>query len=175
MLPLPHPILPITIKPVEQIDIPAIATLRALRSQTEAFWADRIDRYFRAEHSPQQALSVRAGLVAVHANGELVGFVAGHLTRRFGGQGELQWIDVAEQARGQGIGYQLITHIGSWFVAQNVTRVCVNVDPNNTPARRLYAKCGAQPLNEYWMIWNDARAMAAPAVPPIKIRERNPA
>lgn len=174
MLTLPHPILPITIKPVEQIDIPAIAALRALRSQTEPFWADRIDRYFRGEHSPQQALSVRAGFVAMN-RGELVGFVAGHLTRRFGCQGELQWIDVAEQARGQGIGCQLIAQIGSWFVAQNVTRVCVNVDPNNTPARRLYAKCGAQLLNEYWMIWNDARVMAAPAAPPIKIRERNPA
>ncbi len=93
--------------------------------------------------------------------GELVGFVAGHLTRRFGCQGELQWIDVVEHARGQGIGCLLIAQIGNWFVEQSATRICGNVDPNNTAARRLYAKYGAQPFNEYWMIWHDARGMAA--------------
>jgi GNAT superfamily N-acetyltransferase len=152
--------LPITIRPVEPTDIADIAAIRAQRPLAEPFWADRIARYFRGEHSPQQALSVRAGFVAMNC-AELVGFVAGHLTQRFGCQGELQWIDVVEHARKQGIGYQLIARIGDWFVEQSPTRVCVNVDPNNTPACRLYANCGPQPFNEYWMIWHDARVMAA--------------
>lgn len=123
------------------------------------FWTDRIDRYFRGEHSPQQALSARAGFVAID-RGEVQGFVAGHLTRRFGCEGELQWIDVAGHAQRQGIGYELITQIGAWFVEQNAVRVCVNVDPNNTAARRLYTRCGARQLSKFWMIWNDARVMA---------------
>jgi hypothetical protein len=75
--------MPISVRPVEPADITAIAVIRAQRLGTESFWTDRIDRYLRGEHSPQQALSVRAGFVAMN-HGELLGFVTGHLTRRFG-------------------------------------------------------------------------------------------
>ncbi len=63
-------------------------------------------------------------------------------------------------SQGQGIAYRLLTRIAGWFVEHNARRVCVNVDPKNTAACSLYMKSGAQPLNEHWMIWNDARAMA---------------
>jgi GNAT superfamily N-acetyltransferase len=151
----------ITIRPVQESDIPSIAAIRAQRWQTEAFWIDRINRYLRGEHSPQKALFTRAAFVAVH-EGKLAGFVAGHRTLRFDCEGELQWIDVREENRGRGIGYKLIARIGAWFVEHNVTRVCVNVDPSNTPARNLYTRCGAEPFNEHWMIWKNARNMTSP-------------
>jgi hypothetical protein len=45
--------------------------------------------------SPQQALPARAAFVAMDGT-KLVGFVAGHRTRRLGCDGELQWVNVVE-------------------------------------------------------------------------------
>ena len=91
---------------------------------------------------------------------KLVGFVAGHRTRRLGCDGELQWVNVVEEKRGLGIADGMIAMIGTWFVRQNALRICVNVDSGNAAARKLYARCGAQPLRNYWMTWEDARAMS---------------
>ena len=148
------------LRPVEQADIPWMAAIRA-QGGTAAFWKDRIGLYLSGQHSPQQALTARAAFVAIDRN-DLVGFVAGHRTRRFGCDGELQWINVVEERRGQGIAGRLMVKIGAWFVEQDAYRVCVNVEPKNTAARHLYSRCGAQPLDDYWMIWEDSRAMCTP-------------
>jgi GNAT superfamily N-acetyltransferase len=91
-----------------------------------------------------------------------VGFVAGHRTRRFDCDGEVQWIDVDQQQRGRGIGYKLMAQIGSWFVMQHAKRICVNVDANNLAARKLYDHCGARPLNEGWMVWDHSSLICRP-------------
>jgi GNAT superfamily N-acetyltransferase len=150
----------ILIRAVEPDDIPAMAAIRAARSHNDAFWIDRIGRYLTGEHTPQHALPERAVFVAIEEK-ELVGFVAGHRTRRLACDGELQWIDVAEEKRGQGIADKLMAAIGEWFVGEGLMRICVNVDPANLVARRLYAKHGAQPLNEQWMVWTDAGRMGS--------------
>jgi ribosomal protein S18 acetylase RimI-like enzyme len=103
-------------------------------------------------------LTTRAAFVAIDGS-DLVGFVAGHKTRRFGCDGELQWINVVKERRGLGIANQLMTKIGTWFVAQDARRICVNVDPANLTARRLYTRHGAHLLNNHWMTWEDARVM----------------
>lgn len=150
--------MPITLRPVEPSDIPLMAAIRAQVWETEPFWTGRIGLYLSGEHSPQQALPARAAFVALDG-AELVGFVAGHRTRRLGCDGELQWINVAEERRGQGIADRLMARIGAWFVEQGAYRVCVNVAPENTVARGLYRRWGAQPLNDHWMVWEDSRAM----------------
>lgn len=139
--------MPLTIRPAELTDIPSIAELRAQTKGTQSFWTDRIDRYLRGEHSPQKALELRSAFVAID-EGKIVGFVAGHRTRRFDCDGEVQWIDVDQQQRGRGVGYKLMAQIGAWFVSQNAKRICVNVDTNNLAARKLYEKCGARRLND---------------------------
>ena len=90
---------------------------------------------------------------------ELVGFVTGHRTRRRGCDGELQWINVIEERRGLGIADKLIAKIGAWFVEQGANRICVNVTSENIAARKVYIRCGAQPLDDGWMVWEDSRAM----------------
>ena len=155
------PAMPITLRPVEPSDIPLMAAIRAREWATETFWTGRIGLYLSGKHSPQQALPARAAFVALEGT-ELVGFVAGHRTRRLVCDGELQWINVVEERRGQGIADSLMMKIGAWFVEQDAHRVCVNVEPQNTAARRLYSRCRAQPLNEYWMIWEDSRATCTP-------------
>ena len=72
----------------------------------------------------------------------LAGFVAGHLTRRHGCAGELQWIDVVPQWRGSGVASELLRQMASWFVELNAGRICVNVDPANARARRFYQRHG---------------------------------
>ncbi|HEU5406534.1 MAG TPA: GNAT family N-acetyltransferase [Nitrospira sp.] len=150
----------ISIRAVEDSDVPYMAAIRAQNWQTEAFWSDRISRYLRGEHSPQKALAARGIFVAIEKE-ERVGFVAGHRTTRLKCEGELQWIDVRQDRRSLGIGQALVEKMGEWFVGQNTFRICVNVEPTNEPARRLYLKCGAKPLNDHWMIWDDARKMKA--------------
>jgi ribosomal protein S18 acetylase RimI-like enzyme len=148
----------ISVRPAEAQDVATMAALRTEEWQTTAFWEDRIARYLRGEQSPQQALATRTALVA-DDDRTVVGFVAGHLTRRYGCDGELQWINVAREHRGQGIAGLLLEAISDWFIEQRARRICVNVDPNNVPALALYKKYGAQPLNDHWMVWQDARAM----------------
>jgi GNAT superfamily N-acetyltransferase len=148
----------IGVRPVEDGDISTLAGIRAEEWETSAFWEVRIGKYLRGEHSPQHALPARATFVA-EQDGSIVGFVSGHRTRRYGCDGELQWMNVASEHRGRGIAGLLLETIADWFVQQALHRVCVNVDPKNTAACRLYTKYGAQPLNDHWMVWQDARTM----------------
>ena len=149
--------MPVVLRIAEEGDIADMASLRASESQDEFVWSDRIAGYLSGEHSPEHALQSRVIFVAV--DGEVVGFVAGHLTRRFGCQGELQWIHIAVGHRGSGVARALITRMGVWFVEQEAKRICVNVDFRNILARRLYSSCGAQILDKGWMVWEDSRFM----------------
>lgn len=153
--------MPLAIRPAEPADIPSMAELRAQTKGTQSFWTDRIDRYLRGEHSPQEALEVRSAFVATD-EGKIVGFVAGHRARRFNCDGEVQWIDVDQQQRGRCIGYKLMAQIGAWFASQNAKRICVNVDANNLAARKLYENYGARPLNDAWMVWDHSSRICAP-------------
>lgn len=141
-------------------DIQPMARLRSAESGEEASWIDRISRYRRGEHSPQQALPERVILVAAD-QGQVVGFISGHRTRRFGCDGELQWLNVVEHKRGLGIADQLISRLGAWFVEQGAQRICVNVASDNIAAQRVYARCGAKALSENWMVWKDAGSMGS--------------
>jgi GNAT superfamily N-acetyltransferase len=109
-------------------------------------------RYLAGVHHPQQALRPRVMWIA--AAGELpIGYVAGHLTRRFGCDGELQWIYVVPEHRRSRIASQLLHRLTEWFLEQGAHRVCVDVGDDN--ARPFYRRHGALDLNRHWMVWND--------------------
>lgn len=135
-----------------------MAAIRARESQNEDFWIARIGGYLRGEHHPQHALAPRAAWVAV-AGDTVQGFVAGHLTRRFGCDGELEWIHVIPEWRGRGIADRLLDVMLDWFAEQCAARICVNVEPDNAAARGLYAKHGAEPMSQYWMVWKPERKL----------------
>ena len=125
-----------------------MASLRDASGWTGGAGADTMRRYLAGEHHPQQALAPRAAFVA-EADGVVVGYVAGHRTTRFGCAGEIQWLLVAPAYRGGEVGAGLLAAMAAWFVAEGAGRVCVNVAPENAPARRLYARHGAMALSEY--------------------------
>jgi hypothetical protein len=86
----------------ELSDVPGMARLRANHWGSEEYWQERIPLYLTGQLHPQQALESRKGFVCVDGE-EVVGLIAGHLTRRFGCDGELEWISVSPAYRGQDI------------------------------------------------------------------------
>ncbi len=147
----------------EESDIPAMARIRSADWGIEELWRVRLSRYLNYEHHPRQALAPRVGYVAVDVDQDaVVGFIAGHLTRRHGCEGELQWINVIPERRGTGVAAELLRQLAAWFVTQNASRICVDVEPENTPARRFYMRHGAEDLNPSWLVWNDIRVVLAP-------------
>ena len=146
-------------------DIPAIARLRAEGWGEVDYWLPRVEGYLSGNLSPQQALAARHCLVATEDE-RIVGFVAGHLTRRYDCAGEIQWINVAPEARRKGVASQLLGALARWFLQQGAVRVCVDVEPSNEAARAFYRTLGAGELNRHWLVWDDisvaARRSGAP-------------
>lgn len=140
------------IREANAADIPTMAEMRTAAGWTGGAGPDVMARYLAGTHHPQHALRPRAVLVASDGQA-LVGFIAGHLTHRFGCTGELQWLFVAPHRRGMAVGDALFEQLASWFVAHDARRICVNVEPMNTAAREFYARHGAVALSEYWMVW----------------------
>jgi GNAT superfamily N-acetyltransferase len=139
-------------------DVLAMARIRAADWETGEYWSARITRYLSCEQHPAQALLPRVSYVAAQGDA-LLGFIAGHLTRRFACDGELQWIDVVAQRRRQGVAAELLTLLAAWFVQQDASRICVDVQPTNVIARRFYARFGAVELNPHWLVWPDIKVV----------------
>lgn len=137
-------------------DIPAMAEIRATDWGSEEYWRDRILQYLTLKLHPKEALRPRISFVAVERD-RVVGLIAGHLTTRFGCDGELEWISVREECRGRGVASQLLCHLAEWFGARGVQRVCVDVEPSNHSARRFYVRHGAKELKLHWMVWENIR------------------
>ena len=135
-------------------DVAAMARLRTITWGTVPYWEERIRNYMVGSSQTQEARPERT-LFVVAQNRKIMGLIAGHLTSRFGCEGELQWIDVEPSFRGQGVSLQLFVHLATWFAEHSARRVCVDVDPKNEAARRFYARHGAIPLKPHWMVWED--------------------
>lgn len=131
-----------------------MAQIRAGDWGTEEYWRQRIDRYLKCQLNPREALRPRAAFVCANGKG-VIGLVAGHLTSRFGCQGELQWISIRSQYRRRGIASKLLIQMARWFIAHHARRICVDVDPSNKAARQFYECHGAVDLKPHWMIWHD--------------------
>jgi len=147
-------------RPSERTDIPGMARIRALEWGSLEYWENRISGYLDGALNPQRALAPRACYVAVDRSA-VVGFVAGHLTRRYDCDGELEWINVSSERRRSGIASELVHLLASWFVQQLAFRICVDVDPSNEAARSFYVRHGAEKLNDHWLVWNDIRKITS--------------
>lgn len=142
-------------------DVPAMADIRAGDWGTVEHWTDSIRSYLAGERHPREAKKPRVAYVAVHDD-LIVGLVAGHLTRRFQCDGELEWISVRPEYRRHGVSGRLLRLLAQWFAEQNAARVCVDVVPTNEAARRFYSRNGAVDLKPSWMVWDDIRSLANP-------------
>jgi GNAT superfamily N-acetyltransferase len=141
-----------------QASLADVSALARLPQEGEAGGASegRMSRYLAGEHHPQQALPPRVMWMAAVAEVP-IGYAAGHLTRRFGCDGELQWIYVVREHRRAQVASQLLRRVAEWFVQHGALRVCVDVGDEN--ARPFYRRRGAVELNKHWMVWNDIRTV----------------
>ena len=138
----------------EPTDVPALARIRAAEWGDEDYWRRRISGYLAEELHPGQALKPRVIYVALEDD-VIVGFIAGHLTRRYGCQGELEWINVISGRRRNAVASQLLRRLAAWFIEHKALRVCVDVEPANAIARSFYARHGARTLKPHWLVWSD--------------------
>jgi GNAT superfamily N-acetyltransferase len=152
------------IRAVASHDVAAVAALRTELEEGGAS-AERMSRYLAGEHHPQFALPPR-GMWAADVGGAPVAFIAGHLSRRFDCDGELQWLYVVPVRRRTGIASQLLFRLATWFASSGAQRVCVNASA--PPARTFYARHGATEVDAHWMVWEDIGAVqrgGGPAAP----------
>ena len=142
---------------VRRSDILAMAEIRAGDWGTEKYWRERIRQYLSYKQHPGGALRPRVSFVCVERD-RIIGLIAGHLTRRFGCDGELEWVSVRPECRGRGVASGLFCRLAKWFVAHQAKRICVDVEPSNQAARQFYRRHGAENLEPHWMVWNDIRS-----------------
>ena len=148
-------------RPATLRDVSVMAQLRSEHWGNAPDWELRLASYLSGEHHPRHALLPRVMIVA-EQDDEVIGFIAGHLTRRYKCDGELQWINVSPDHRGQGVATGLLRELADWFASNNARKICVDVQPRNAEARAFYTRHGAEPLNNHWMVWTDI-AGAVPA------------
>jgi GNAT superfamily N-acetyltransferase len=146
-------------------DAPAMAQVRAYDWGTEEYWQERIALYLSGHSHPREALLPRIAFLCMDGDG-VAGLIAGHLTRRFSCDGELEWISVRPEYRGQKIASHLLRLLAGWFRDQGAGRICVDVEPSNRVARAFYASHGATDLKPHWMVWQDIRKLHGTAVNP---------
>jgi dTDP-4-amino-4,6-dideoxy-D-galactose acyltransferase len=94
--------------------------------------------------------------------GAPVGYVTCHLDRASGGvpEGRIGLIGVAESARGQGLGPQLVRQALTWFADHGAASVSVVTQGRNVAAQRLYQRCGflTRDVHLFYHKWYPATA-----------------
>jgi ribosomal protein S18 acetylase RimI-like enzyme len=144
----------ITYRQASPDDVPAMAILRERSGWLGGASEVGMRLYLAGEHHPQRARAPRVAFLA-EFDAAAIGYIAGHLTGRFGCDGELQWILVAPAHRGGPAATGLLRQLAGWFARQGSPRVCVNVASDNGRARSFYRRQGAVELSTHWMVWDD--------------------
>lgn len=96
----------------------------------------------------------------------MVGCIAGHRTRRFGCDGELQYRYVMPRARRRAVATGLLRRLAGWYRAADVATVCVNVDVESPAAQPFHARHGARVLEPYYpyrSAWPDLARVLQPS------------
>ena len=113
---------------------------------------ERWRTYLRGE-SPSTSRPERTVLMAV-AHGRVVGYLAGHLTTRFGLDAEIQSFYVLRECQRRGIGTALLARFARWLAANGARTLCVGIAPEN-PYQAFYLKHGGEHLNPHWIVWKE--------------------
>lgn len=85
--------------------------------------------------------------LVVADKGKLLGYAYVEVDPRFG-EGNIEFLGVAEASRGRGVGTKLISFAVAWmFSFENMKETWLVVDDDNVAARHLYKGLGWQPIH----------------------------
>ena len=118
--------------------------------------------FLSLEKPGEQDLFISAENTGTAMHGDkVVAYIAGHLTRRYDCDGEVQYLFVVPPSRRSGVATRLLRLLACWFADHEATRICAGVDPGSPAARPFYTRHGAIPLNQHWVVWSDIRTLLA--------------
>lgn len=108
--------------------------------------------YFNQE-TPVSAKPQRIVYKAIK-EGEIVGYIAGHLTTRYNKDAEIQSLYVLKSEQRNGIGSLLFKKFAAWLDKHGAESLCTGIFPEN-PYLVFYLKYGGMHLNPHWIYWDD--------------------
>jgi [ribosomal protein S18]-alanine N-acetyltransferase len=133
---------PVRIRPIMEEDLPLVRAW--MREACEApRWSDAdLAAVIRGPAVDQRRL--RRGWVAEQDDSGAVGFLIAAALAIPGepAECELEFVLVAPQARGRGIGRTLVHAVQEWARSLRAEEIWLEVRESNTRARRLYEHCG---------------------------------
>jgi GNAT superfamily N-acetyltransferase len=103
--------------------------------------------------SPESSKPQRIILKAV-TDGTIIGYIAGHLTNRYGLDAEIQSFYILKEYQRNDTGKQLLKKFVEWLLTQPAKSLCVGIKPENK-FQAFYLKYGGKHLNEHWIYWDD--------------------
>jgi dTDP-4-amino-4,6-dideoxy-D-galactose acyltransferase len=139
----------VVIRSARQEDVPGLqAIARAAHGDTR-FFNDthfprhRVEEFYSAWIALECEGRAQEVFVAADPAGQPLGYISCHLQV---GQDEAQigLLGVAREARGNGLGTNLVLTALDWFTAQGASAIAVVTQGRNVPAQRLYQACGFQ-------------------------------
>ena len=141
----------ITIRPFRSSDLPTLKKLTV-----ECFDGVSLDqdiercfgllkghdwRWRKARHIDDDVAANAAGIFVAESDVTLVGYVTTRVDHK-AGKGWIPNLAVAAEARGQGIGRQLIEHALAYFRAEGMECVMIETMAQNAIGQHLYPACG---------------------------------
>lgn len=97
------------------------------------------------DEAPPDAAAFQAGLLAGTTVAERDGVAIGYaFVQVLETTGYVRHLVVDAAARGRGVGHAIMEALRQRFRDAGCTRWCLNVKPDNVPARRLYERCGME-------------------------------
>ncbi|HMF90474.1 MAG TPA: GNAT family N-acetyltransferase [Candidatus Angelobacter sp.] len=131
-----------------------------LVSPIEIDFVRRLERwrtYLRGESFPQMAKAERVAFKAC-IGPRMIGYIAGHLTARYGKDSEIESFYILQDHQRKGTGRKLLQRFVEWAQQHEARSLCVGIAARN-PYQAFYLKYGGKHLNPHWIYWDDLAAL----------------
>ncbi len=143
------------IRPAEQADIDGIRQLARVSTEAsyghaldEAVIAEAVESWYGQEELGEEIEDDNAVFLVADDDKEIVGFVQSYLVERREPVGEIDWLHVAPDERGRGIGHDLLTRCERELRGHGVERIEGRVLTANEAGTEFYEEEGFNTAGE---------------------------